>query len=911
MACPVHRAPTPPPLIEGGVVKFQAHHVGWIVTAAFTLVATIASLWLIRKHLCWYSCKPQQRHIVRLLFMVPIYAIITLASYIAYTHATSLLLIRDAYESVVLASFFALLLQYLPGPVPPGSGEKNGEGEVLGKKERVEVIHRTFYKMRMYPDPTHQDKKHFKWLWPLHKVRARPKDGLAYLQYMRYGVLQYCIVRPGTTLAAVILQSNNLYCETSWNPKWAHVWIVSVVSISVTIAMYCLLQLYVTISEELKPYRPLLKLFAVKAVVFLTFWQGALLSGLASLDIIKDSEYMTAEDITIGFGALLQTFEMMCFAFLHVKAFSYVPYKRIALSATPSSPTSQSPSRPELLMTPPSSPPNVPTSLPQSQLPASVRAQLKNLVHAFDFSDTARDIWTGILYMFGKGAARQADEVCRRGERFREVFGRERLSAGVGAGIQDRIGIESEPEEREKEVGEVEGPRSFVRTHGYRVVPVSSSPEDDEEEKRGRASSPWFYPRRYRALPTPQTSPREDQRGSDLGLGYAFPALDDIPPISFVNAGERMGNQVRPLPPGAYIPRYQDPLGAHFPPPFPIIQEQTRWQPVPRPTVMITPPHTPPRAVRSDLSPISPRVSLAPVPQTPSTLTPRSPSTIAARTPTTATPNTPTSATTYGAPRSPMRHSSPTLSLSEDREPPSRDDSLLARVFSGATRTTAASSANYLGSDSASFRTRTVSLLSGETHSSRTGEGMVQSVSAERGRGAARSPARYARKSRSPIVYPSQPVEPPLPQPPILLSPPPQVARPLRHAGPIIQPRTQDAAPQVRPQGPRVQPRRIVLPAPLSPARYPYSTWRTPGQGQAVSPVRGGAGPVHWSPLQPDDASSESGIAGWAAGRNGLQSNGNAPFGTYAEGASSLSSLSNIEDRYPAIGGPGRQGRNN
>lgn len=42
--------------------------------------------------------------------------------------------------------------------------------------------------------------------------------------------------------------------------------IVIIVSLSVTIAMYCLIQLYVVVSEQLAPFRPLLKLFAIKAV---------------------------------------------------------------------------------------------------------------------------------------------------------------------------------------------------------------------------------------------------------------------------------------------------------------------------------------------------------------------------------------------------------------------------------------------------------------------------------------------------------------------------------------------------------------------------------------------------------------------------------------------------------------------
>ena len=39
-----------------------------------------------------------------------------------------------------------------------------------------------------------------------------------------------------------------------------------IVAISVSIAMYCLLQLYLPIARHLAPHKPILKLFAVKAV---------------------------------------------------------------------------------------------------------------------------------------------------------------------------------------------------------------------------------------------------------------------------------------------------------------------------------------------------------------------------------------------------------------------------------------------------------------------------------------------------------------------------------------------------------------------------------------------------------------------------------------------------------------------
>ena len=74
--------------------------------------------------------------------------------------------------------------------------------------------------------------------------------------------------------------------------------------------MYCLIQLYMTVKVELAPQKPLLKLFAIKAVgsysrsavrptrivahahnlspVFLTFWQATFLSVLTLFGIVKD-----------------------------------------------------------------------------------------------------------------------------------------------------------------------------------------------------------------------------------------------------------------------------------------------------------------------------------------------------------------------------------------------------------------------------------------------------------------------------------------------------------------------------------------------------------------------------------------------------------------------------------------------
>lgn len=45
-------------------------------------------------------------------------------------------------------------------------------------------------------------------------------------------------------------------------------------SVSVTIAMYCLIQFYYQIKEDISEHRPFMKILSIKLVIFLSFWQS-------------------------------------------------------------------------------------------------------------------------------------------------------------------------------------------------------------------------------------------------------------------------------------------------------------------------------------------------------------------------------------------------------------------------------------------------------------------------------------------------------------------------------------------------------------------------------------------------------------------------------------------------------------
>ncbi|KAF9652079.1 DUF300-domain-containing protein [Thelephora ganbajun] len=400
--CYAKKAPQDgPPLYTNGDFHFQAHHVGWIVTGFFTLISTIASIWLINKHLQWYT--NQQRYIVRLLFMVPIYASISFASYLFWNHSTPLILVRDCYEAIVLTSFFYLLLTYLsPNPV-----------------EQKEIFRLNGLSHENDRQRKRKGQKPQKWIFPLGFVKSRPVDGLYFLQLMKWAVLQYCVVRPATTFAAVILNYMGLYCEASLSPRWGHIYIVAIVSLSVTIAMYCLIQLYIVVSEQLKPHRPLLKLLSVKAVVFLTFWQATALSAFALLGLVKDTKYMTAENINIGIGAILECAEMTIFAFLHIKCFTYKVYIP--------------------------DPSTIEGDLKDHRTP-----RLKSLGHAMNPMETFRELWTGIVYMFRKWRGKETDKQARRVAAHQGVFGRSRSRILSDSSAQSESLIRNSQEKKQE-----------------------------------------------------------------------------------------------------------------------------------------------------------------------------------------------------------------------------------------------------------------------------------------------------------------------------------------------------------------------------------------------------------------------------------------------------------------------------
>lgn len=113
---------------------YELYAVAWFVAGAFVAMAVPMSIWAIAQHLESYTEPRIQRYIVRILLMVPIYA---LNSWFALRYkdiAFYLNTPREAYEAFVVYSFYQFLIAYLE--------KKEGHVDVLmASKPPVRSLH--------------------------------------------------------------------------------------------------------------------------------------------------------------------------------------------------------------------------------------------------------------------------------------------------------------------------------------------------------------------------------------------------------------------------------------------------------------------------------------------------------------------------------------------------------------------------------------------------------------------------------------------------------------------------------------------------------------------------------------------------------------------------------------------------
>jgi len=271
------------------------HMYAWITAGFFTLFATMLSLYLIYKHFRNYTQPHLQRYVVRILLMVPIYAIDSLLSLIFRQYALYFDLLRDCYEAYVLWLFFTLLVNYL-------NGSANLEA-ILEEKP-----------LTKHPFPT--------------CFLPKFKPGVTFLRWCKLCVLQFTIIKPLSTFVALILQIKGLYGDGHFSPHFGYLYLTVIDNISITISMYFLVLFYLSTKEELTPFHAIPKFLCIKAIIFFSFWQGVIIALLAMLKVFHDVGPFTVEQIVTGAQDFLICVEMFIVSIFHIKVFGYYQFHK-------------------------------------------------------------------------------------------------------------------------------------------------------------------------------------------------------------------------------------------------------------------------------------------------------------------------------------------------------------------------------------------------------------------------------------------------------------------------------------------------------------------------------------------------------------------------------------------------------
>ncbi|GLT98804.1 hypothetical protein SLE2022_162840 [Rubroshorea leprosula] len=266
----------------GGTYK-DLHSPAVLVGGCFTVIALTLSVYLILQHLRSYTNPAEQKWIVGVLFMVPVYAC-------------------QSIISLWNASYLVACL----------GGERRVE-ELLENEPRNQVNE----PLLEGSDKDQQLKRK-----SLSNFFLRPwLLGKDLLTIEKFGLVQYMILKTLCAFLAFVLELCDAYGDGEFKWYYGYPYITIVLNFSQMWALYCLVQFYDVTHERLRPIKPLAKFISFKAIVFATWWQGVGIALLCAFGALPKEEKLQT-----GLQDFLICIEMAVAAVAHMFVFSADPY---------------------------------------------------------------------------------------------------------------------------------------------------------------------------------------------------------------------------------------------------------------------------------------------------------------------------------------------------------------------------------------------------------------------------------------------------------------------------------------------------------------------------------------------------------------------------------------------------------
>ncbi|KAL7213162.1 hypothetical protein ACSBR2_015801 [Camellia fascicularis] len=251
---------------------------------------------LLSQHLFYWKNPKEQKAIIIIILMAPIYAIVSFVGLVDFRGSKPFFLyldsIKECYEAFVIAKFLSLMYSYLKISI-----SKNIVPDEIKGRE----IHHSFPMTLFQPHTVHLN----------HHT----------LKLLKYWTWQFVVIRPVCSALMITLQVLDIY------PSWVSWTFTIILNVSVSLALYSLVVFYHVFAKELAPHKPLPKFLCIKGIVFFCFWQGIVLDILVALGVIKSHHFwLDVEHIEEAIQNVLVCLEMVVFSVLQQYAYHVAPY---------------------------------------------------------------------------------------------------------------------------------------------------------------------------------------------------------------------------------------------------------------------------------------------------------------------------------------------------------------------------------------------------------------------------------------------------------------------------------------------------------------------------------------------------------------------------------------------------------
>ncbi|KAF8083094.1 hypothetical protein N665_0792s0022 [Sinapis alba] len=296
--------------ISSTLLTYSAPAWASLMAGAFLILTLSLSMYLVFDHLSTYKNPEEQMFLIGVILMVPCYSIESFASLVNPSISVDCGILRDCYESFAMYCFGRYLVACLGG-----------------EDRTIEFMKRQGRKSFKTPllDHVNDDKATIKHPFPMNLFLKPWRLSHWFYQVVKFGIVQYMIIKSLTALTALILEAFGVYCEGEFKWDCGYPYLAVILNFSQSWALYCLVQFYGATKDELAHINPLAKFLTFKSIVFMTWWQGVAIALLSSLGLFKSSIAQSLQ-LKTSVQDFIICIEMGIASVVHLYVFPAKPY---------------------------------------------------------------------------------------------------------------------------------------------------------------------------------------------------------------------------------------------------------------------------------------------------------------------------------------------------------------------------------------------------------------------------------------------------------------------------------------------------------------------------------------------------------------------------------------------------------